>query len=638
MSSLLPFLITGLTAGSLYGLAGLGLVLTYRTSGIFNFGHGAVAAAAAFVFYELHTTNGWPWPVAGAVVIGGFGLIAGPLMEVLARRLGDAPEALAIVATVGLLLGVQGALYLRYGSITRDFPQFLPTSGFTVSEVTISYAQVIAFLTASAATAGLYLFLRRARLGVAMRAVVDNPSLTRLSGESPLRVRRVAWSIGCAFAALSGILLAPSLGLDANLLTFLVVQAFGACAVGAFSSLPLTYLGGLVVGVAASLATRYLTDAPFNGIPPAVPFIVLVVVLVALPTGRLPRRRVAARSIVTAPPQLSPRLGLGLALGFGAVTLAVPFVVGARLPIWTSGASYVLMFASLGLLVWISGQMSLCHAAFAAVGATTFAHMLERGLPWLVALLLAGLATAPVGLLVALPAIRLSGVYLALATLGFGVLMQTVVYPTFLMFGSQLIVSARRPELGPIDGTSDRWMYGIVVAITVVCCIAIVLLARSRLGRLLRAMSESPTMLATHGLSVSLTRLIVFCLSAFFAGLAGALTLAQTGSASGITYGPIQSLIFLAVLAICGTRLLGSAVGAAALFAILPGYLTGFDADQQILGFGVAAIAMAIALTFQAELRDAIARSALNRLTRPGHGPAAERSRRARPLVQEVAR
>ena len=81
MSALVPFLVIGITTGSLYGLAGVGLVLTYRTSGIFNFAHGALAAAAAYLFFTLHFTWHWPWPLAAVVAIGVFGAVTGVILE-----------------------------------------------------------------------------------------------------------------------------------------------------------------------------------------------------------------------------------------------------------------------------------------------------------------------------------------------------------------------------------------------------------------------------------------------------------------------------------------------------------------------------------------------------------------------------
>jgi branched-subunit amino acid ABC-type transport system permease component len=630
VKDLLPYLVLGVTSGSLYGLAALGLVLTYRTSGVFNFGHGAIAAAAAFLFYELHVVHGMAWPVAAMITIVGFGVVVGLVLERLTRALADAPEAVVVVATVGILLGVEGYLLVQFGDVTRNFPAFLPQSGFDISGVHVSWAQTISVVIAAASATGLYLFLRRARLGVAMRAVVDNPTLVGLVGDRPARVRGAAWIIGSSFAALSGILLAPTLNLDANLLTFLVVQAFGAAAIGLFSNLPLTYAGGLIVGIFAAFATKQFTHPPFNGVPAAVPFAVLVVVLLVVPARRLPRPRLNVRDLVGEGRRVlrGPAQGVVAALVLAGL-LVVPHVVGTKLPVWISGLIYVELFASLALLVWTSGQISLCHATFAALGATTMAHLTSSGVPWLGALLLAGLLTVPVGALVAIPAIRVSGIYLALATFGFAVLMQDVIYNTFLMFGAKQSVESARPHLGFITG-SDQSLYHVVLAMTAVVCLALLAVQRSRLGRLLRAMSETPTMLATNGLSVNVTRLLVFCLSAFFAGIAGALVVTQSGAVNTTGFVPVISLIWLAVLTICGTSLIPSAFLAAALFAVVPGYLTRFNTDRQTLAFGVVALAAATAIARRADLLALFRRESAATSGRRLRSPVHERRQEAR--------
>ncbi|HEY4408531.1 MAG TPA: branched-chain amino acid ABC transporter permease, partial [Acidimicrobiia bacterium] len=177
MHQLLPFIVVGITTGSLYGLTGLGLVLTYRTSGIFNFAHGAVAATAAYCFFALHHEHGLPWPLAAFISIGLLGPVMGVVLERVTRRLAGARVVMAIVGTIGLLLAVQGLLYVIFGSQTKNFAEFLPTSTVTVADVHVSYAQIIKVVVSLVAATGLWLFLRRSRLGVTMRAVVDNPTL-----------------------------------------------------------------------------------------------------------------------------------------------------------------------------------------------------------------------------------------------------------------------------------------------------------------------------------------------------------------------------------------------------------------------------------------------------------------------------
>ncbi|HKN37644.1 MAG TPA: branched-chain amino acid ABC transporter permease, partial [Acidimicrobiia bacterium] len=284
MSDFWPFVIAGLTTGSLYGLAAMGLVLTYKTSGIFNFAHGAIAAGAAYIFYELNTRNDVPWPLAALIVMLVVAPIAGVLTERIARGLADAPPSAKIVATIGLLLMVSGTATAIFGAAAINFPQFLPVDTHGFAGVNLGTDQMISMVVALVSAIGLYSFFKFSKTGVAMRGVVDNPDLLDLAGISPARVRTQSWIIGSMFAAMSGILLAPSTGLDALLLTLLVVQAFGAAAIGRFSSLPLTYAGGLVIGVGGALATKYVVDVPnLAGFPPSLPFIVLFAVLLFTP-------------------------------------------------------------------------------------------------------------------------------------------------------------------------------------------------------------------------------------------------------------------------------------------------------------------------------------------------------------------
>ena len=144
MRALVPFLVIGVTTGSLYGLAGVGLVLTYRTSGIFNFAHGALAAAAAYLFFTLHFTWHWPWPLAVVVAVGVFGPVAGVVFERIVRGLTATRQATIVVATVGLMLCIQGLLFKGYGVSRRSFPDFLPGStALRITGVAVSWAEVI---------------------------------------------------------------------------------------------------------------------------------------------------------------------------------------------------------------------------------------------------------------------------------------------------------------------------------------------------------------------------------------------------------------------------------------------------------------------------------------------------------------
>jgi branched-subunit amino acid ABC-type transport system permease component len=573
LTDLWPFVIAGVATGSVYGIAATGLVLTYKTSGIFNFAHGALAAASAYAFYELHFQHGLPWPLATLVCVGVLGPLAGFCVEYFVRRLASVTSAMRIVGSIGLLLLIQGAAQVRYGTTAINFPQFLPQRLFRIGGVNLTADRIIVTVLGLVVVVALFAFFRFSRLGLHMRAVVDNPGLLDLAGTSPRQIRTVSWAVGCAFASLSGILLAPLIGLDAILLTLLVVQAFGAGAVGGFTSLPLTYAGGLIIGVVGALSTKYVVDFPsLAGLPPSLPFLVLFGALLLTPRGRLvdaaPRRSVSGGDSL--PPAIV-WLGRGVLL-VGLV--AAPHLVGTRLPVYISALIYALMFISLRPLIRTSGQVSLCHAAFAAIGGVAFAHFTTGlGLPWAMAFVAAGLCTVPVGAFLALPAMRLPGLFLSLATFGFGILLERMVYGMGVMFGYTGRRAAPRPDLPGIDFSSDTYFYYLCLAVVVAAAAGMSLMYRSRLGRLLEGLAESPTALTVLGANTGVSRLLVFCISAFVAGLAGALFAAAAGTVSGVGFGAFLSLTMVAVLMISGRGEISSVFIAAAVLIVAPSYI-----------------------------------------------------------------
>ena len=574
MKEYLPFLVVGVTAGSVYGLAAVGLVLTYKTSGIFNFAHGAQAALAAYLMFEFHERMSMAWPLAMLLSLLLAGVAAGLLLERIAYGLASAGTAARVAATVGLLVAIQGALVVAFGSASLAMRIYLPTRIVELPGVNVRMDQIIVTVFVLVAVAALYLFFNRTRLGLSMQAVVDDPALLGLQAISPIRVRRLAWLIGSSFAALSGMLLAPTLGLDAFLLTLLVFYAYGAAAIGAFSSLPITYAGGLAIGVAAALLTKFLnTTGPIAALPATLPFLVLFGALLVVPKHHLIERGAQAVRRPLAPRVFSRPIRLAGTLAGAVVALAVPSVVGTKLPLYTTALAYVILFASLSLLVRMSGQVSLCHIAFAAVGATTAARAIDAGVPFPAAVLLGGFVAVPVGALLAIPAIRLSGVYLAIATFGFGLLVQRLLYPSFLMFGHNLFLSSPRPELGGINVHTDTGYYYVVLATTVACVAFVALIRRSRMGRLLRAFADSPTGLNAHGTNTTELKVLVFCTSSFLAGIGGALIGPVTGTATQVSFDLGISLLLLAVLFVAGRQPLLSAVVAAVLYVVIPGYI-----------------------------------------------------------------
>ena len=597
MTSYLPFIIFGLITGAIYGISAMGLVLTYKTSGVFNVAHGATSAVGAYIFYELRQVHGVPWPIAAVVAVGIFGPVSGLVLERMAAALAGVTVTYKIVATVGLFVCIQAGIGLIYGAnSTFVFDTFLPQSeAFSVEGVSVTWDNLLDMAFGVGLAVVLWLLFTRTRLGVSMRGVVDDPALLDMTGEAPTKVRRRAWMLGSTLTAVSGVLFAAAQQqLDISVLSLLVVQAFGAAALARFTSLPLAFLGGLAVGLIQKLVAKEVATMPdLQGLDLNVPFIILFLTLLVVPRHKLVE---VGRSVKMRPPRpsrLSTPTRSVIWTVVGVAALIAPHTAGSHLIAWNQAASQVVLFLSLGLLVRTSGQISLCHIAFAAVGACAFGHAVTNGVPWGVAVLWGGLVVVPVAAFIAIPAIRLSGLYLALATLGFGIFVAQFAYGKSYMFGYGNL-ETRRPE-GFSVGQDIRFYY-LLLGIAVAAIALILVVERSRLGRLLRGMADSPTALSTLGVNLNMSRVIVFCISGFLAGISGATYASLFGSVSQESFGYFQSLLVLAVLTISGSRTVTAAIVGPVLLYVLPNYLN--DARLIYLlqfGFGLFAILVATA-------------------------------------------
>jgi ABC-type branched-subunit amino acid transport system permease subunit len=570
--------------------------------------------------------------LAAVVCVGGIAPLLGVFLSLLAGRLAHVSSAKRIIATVGVLLTIQGLIQLRYGVAPLTLQTSLPSGAVRLGGTNVGYDQLVTTAIALLGVGALGALFRFSRLGLQMRAVVDNDELLGLAGQTPAKVRAQAWMIGSSFAALSGILLAPTVGLDALVLTFVVVQAFGAAAVGRFERTLTTFVAAVLIGIVQNLlnAPRVQSFLPVlrhaQGLDQAVPFLVLFGVLVLTPTGAFRARDPRRPHRSNTSDARSVQVGVAtLAVLAGA---AVPFVAGTRIPVYTLGAVFVIVYASLFLLIEVSNQVSLCHVAFVALGATTFCHLTTgAGLPWLLGVLGAGLVAVPVGAIVAIPAIRLSGLFLALATLGFGVLVEKLLYVRGFMFGSLGARTGARPAALGLD--TGRGYYYLCLGVAIAAVAIVLVIRRSRLGRLLNALADSPVALVTHGCSTSVTRVLVFCISAAMAGVAGALYVGVVGSvsrsgASTAALVSFNSLVWVVILAFVGRNLTVAPVLAAFILIVGPSYNTSPDIGQYLtIGFGILAVlSAAFGDAVAARSREAIVAGA----TRSFRSPVRERA------------
>ena len=592
MKAYLPFIVIGVFTGSLYALAAAGLVLTYKTSGIFNFAHGAVGMFSAYVFFHFHVSWGWPTLPSILIAVLGFAPLMGILLDRgLLRWLEGAGTVAYIVATLGLLVMLQGlAVVWKTGERFTIEPYF-PLDKHKIGDVFVTTEQLLVVGIVLAVGFALVAFFRFTSLGLKTRAVVTNRELTGLVGTNPGAVTTGSWILGCVIAALSAVLFVPTLGLDPVNLTLLVLTAVAAATAGRLTNLPVTMTAGFALGVAQSLTTKAVAPhLGLLGIPSSLPFIVLFLIMVFSPKRAFKTSTGGEEKTgtgVVGPEKV--RLGSIAVVTAGAALL--PAVLKEfQLVTATHTVAMVLIFASLSLLVGLGREISLCHAVFAGFAATTLSHFLSGGVPYLPALVLAALVMVPVAALVAIPSLRLSGLFLALATFGFGKMVQDILFPTSLAFGRSGVAAIPRPSLfnGPVA------FYYLVLGITVVGVLIVEVVRVGRLGRILRAVADSPTAVQSLGVNPTASRVFVFCLSAFLAGLGGGLigSLFQNINPSSFEFS--QSLLWVTVLVAAGARTFGGSVTAAVLLIATPAFIRSETITLwQPVAFGLTAMVMA---------------------------------------------
>jgi branched-chain amino acid transport system permease protein len=571
MHEFLEFTIIGLVLGSAYAVAASGLVVTYATSGIFNIAHGAIGMFMAFTYWQLSVP--WHVPPGLAFVITVF--ILAPLMgavieRTLIRRVDPTNVSVTLAMTVGLTLFLIGLVqYVIWKPAARNVPQFFGLGGFNFLGVKVSWQSAITIGAALAIAVGLRLFLYRTRAGMAMRGVVDNRDLIGLFGGRPASYSTLSWSIGASLASVAGILVAPRLQLQPIILTLLVIDAYAAAMVGRLRSLPLTFVGALAVGLLSAYAVGYFpttsgfwSSTPVQGLELSVPSVLLFIVLLVYPMSRI-RSGAPQRRLPLAPAGFLRSLQAGVLL-VAAVIVAVSFLGPGNIAKLGVGLASGLVCLSLIPLTGWGGQVSICQLTFAGLGAYAMYKFGSGGA--LIGLLAAAGLAGAVGAIIALPALRLRGLYLALATMAFASAMDNMFFPWSAVFGFNGSVHIARPTFFGLNTASGKSFDIFLAVVFALLSIGILALRRGPFGRVLVAMKDSEAACATLGLSLTATKLVVFTLSAAMAGLAGALLGGANSVVSGTDYEMFSSLLILAVVAIGGAAVCSSAlVGGMAL-------------------------------------------------------------------------
>jgi branched-subunit amino acid ABC-type transport system permease component/ABC-type branched-subunit amino acid transport system ATPase component len=636
----LNLVISGMVTGAIYSIMASGLVLTYQTSGTFNFAHAAVAFTSAYFYFQLNT--GQHIPIVPSVVITVF--IFAPLLglaldRIVLGRLSTAPMYARIVGTIGLLvalpnftlwlvesvgvdwLGIHLAKLSSYGADVGFHPPGVGPSPAKVYRLTwlglgnvnLNSDQLAVFVVAAIVAGLLYIVLRRTRVGLEMRALVDRDSLAALRGVNPRRTSGVAWMLSMTLAGLGGVLIAPLFSLDNNTYVFVVFASLAAVAIAGMRSIPLAFAAGLALGVVENLIAGYKHQwlphffSSLSGLDAAVPYFILLVALFIV--GRERGRQ--AGTVSDEKPQPDHRAGLPRwrrVLPWTIFTaLIVLYTLGAfpwpnnpyfvRSGILAPGLALAIVFLSFVVVTGIGGMVSLAQATFVTAGGFTAGWALQESTakhppPWshwgnipfivsdghlnfLVACLLGAVVAGVIGAIVAFPVRRLGALALALATFALSWVAYFVVFANSDVSNGTFGYNFRFPTFNPFgihkfDFSKSAQMVCMLLIVFGVVTLLIHNLQRSPSGRAMYAARSSQVAARTSGVSPAKAQIALFALSAGIAGFGGAMYGLTAFSITATSIPPFLGLIWLAVAVTFGIRRPGGALLAGLAYTASP--------------------------------------------------------------------
>ncbi|MFM8237970.1 MAG: ABC transporter permease [Actinomycetota bacterium] len=631
---------TGLGAGAILAVLAIGLVLTFRASNVVNLAHCAMGMYTAFVYYGLRDYDVASTERGGDLVLPVIGLparvhvvdrptvvtaliislIVAVLLGVVVyalvfRPLRTAPALARIVGSLGVFLYLQSVMQLRVsasggGSAALRLGSLLPDGVVHIGSAVVPVSSFLLAGIAIVVALGLGVVYRYTRFGLATRAAAESEKGAVLSGISPDRVGVVNWALasvlaGAAVIAIAGI----TSRLDPVETSLLVVPALAAALLGGLRSFGLTTVAGLAIGMMQSVLSTFQSRAdwmpdavPNGGLRQALP-VILIVIAITVRGARLPTRESVVDARLPASP--TPRHQWWWALGLVSVTAVALLTLDAqwRLAIVVSTIAALIALSTVVVTGYV-GQISLAQYAFAGLAAFTTAKLAVGGLgfPW--APLLAVLLTLVVGVLVGIPAVRVRGMTLALATLGAAVAIEQLVFASPDLNGISDVPAPRflGIDFGFIAAGDDnfRAAFGLLaLGVLTVAVLAVANLRRSATGLRWLAVRSNERAAAAAGIDVAATKLSAFAVSSVLAGLGGALLAYELPALS-----PQQFMVIgaLAVLALCFLGGIGTLAGAliAGLLASggilthLQGGATGNASSYQFAVSGVALVAVAV--------------------------------------------
>lgn len=606
MEQILLFALIGLGTGSIYAAVATGIIVTYRSTGILNFAVGAMATWGVYVYDELRRTGDLLIPVvviphrfglfgsgAGFLPAMTLGLASSALIGLLVhtlvfRPLRSAPVLAKVVASIGLLIAIQGLVALQFGPTPRVVPPILPTKVVTISGLTFPRDRLWLAGIVIAITVLLWAYFRFTRSGLATRALAENEEALALTGRSPQRLAAATMVLSSLAVGLVVIVGAPVGGaIGPQSFSLVLVGALAASLIGRLQSVAIGVTAALLLGSLQSVVT-FLSSKSWwpkwaaSGVGDALPFIIIVITLFAI--GRkLPTRDDAHTDrLPDVPrPNISPRVVVPF-VALGVVALVV--LDGSYRYALTLSLIMTVMMLSVVLLTGYVGQISLATAALAGCAGFILSRWFD-GLPLPLAIALSSAVATVLGVVAGIPALRIRGAQLAVVTLALAVALEKFVFRNAgltpvegnkigkpSLFGIDLAMRAGR--------NVARLQFGLfALTVTVVACVVVGWLGRGKLGHRFLAVRSDERASAAVGIDVAGTKLTAFAISSFLAGVAGCMIGYSRGQLSAESF---STTVGLAVFAFAYLGGITSVSGAVVAGMLAPLGLVSVFADRII--------------------------------------------------------
>jgi branched-chain amino acid transport system permease protein len=577
VSSFLQIVIGGLLQGGVFAAVALGFSLVYRITGVINLSQGAFCVLGAMSMYFCAQRFGWPVPLAAPMAVAAatsFSVLVGATTFVPAvTRL---PVSSTLMLTGGILTFFEGVTLLLWGNQPYALPPFSGETPVVLGLLRIPTQGLWLAGGSAVMIVALWYLLNRTRLGHALRACAENPMAARLTGIDVPRMTLLSFGLAAFIGAASGILVAPITSLQYDSGGFFTNSGFIAVAIGGLGSFVGSIVGGLVVGVAEQLAAFYVSSLFANTLA----LLLLLAVLLLRPQGLFasgPLRRTDVREEARVHRQLI-RLSGGRQIGFGLVLT----VVLAMLPILPLPAGMLASFAialilyiavlGLDVLMGYGGQVSLGQAGFMAIGGYA-AAILTTTYDWppLAGTLVAMLLSVVCALALSLVTSRLRGIYLALATLTFGLLVDSLTVGLIDVTGGPSgLVGIPAFQVGSFAFDTPARIYWLALGLAVALVIPLEGGMRSSFGRALKAVRTDQLAAAALGINVGRMKIAALCISGALASLSGSLYAFQFHFLSPDMVATPHSFEMIAMLVLGGEGTLLGGLFGALVITLLP--------------------------------------------------------------------